>query len=140
MEKLFELMNKRGYFKKQQEDISRLFKHIKPEQKERSIYYFMEFIKSSERYNDALSKCTGYVYELYGGTKARGEILQIFHKREYDVLETNKVLNLFGDIPFEEKENLAKRILPIVTKIQDLNLILESAKQIVCDFKKEKNI
>lgn len=54
------------------------------------------------------------------------------------MLEINKVLNLFGDIPFEKKANLAKRILPIVTRIQDLNPILESAKQIVGDFKKEK--
>ena len=131
-------MKNRGYFKKQQEDIFRLLKHIKPFQNERTIGYFIEFIESSERYYDALSKCTGYVYELYGGTKARGEILRILHEREYDVLETNKVLTLFGDIPFEKKANLAKRILPIVTRIQDLNLILESAKQIVGDFKKEK--
>ncbi len=140
MERLLDLMERKGYFKKQQQDILLLFEHINADQKERTIRIFMDFIESSERYFDALTLCTKYVYELYGGTKARTEILAIFHERDYDVLEAGKVLNLFGDIPFEEKENLAKRILPMVIEIKELNLILKNAKQIVSDFKKEKNI
>ena len=138
MDRLVTLMNKKGYLRKQQNDILRLFKNINDNIKEQSICIFMEFINSSDRYFDALKKCTGYVYELYGGTKARGEILRIFHDREYDVLETNKILHLFADVPFSEKENLAKLILPLVIETQDLNLIIKKAKQIATDFKKEK--
>ena len=140
MDRLITLVNEKGYLRKQQEGILRLFENINDNIKEQTICVFMDFIESTDCYFGALSKCTGYVYELYGGTKARGEILRIFHEREYDVLETNKILHLFADVPFSEKENLAKEILPIVVKIQDLNLIIKKAKQIAHDFKKEKLI
>lgn len=139
MERLVALMNEKEYLRKQQEDILRLLKNINENQK-KTICAFLEFIELAERYRDALSKCTGYVYEIYGGTKARGEILQIFHERNYDVLETNKIFHLFADIPFAQKENLAKQILPTVVELQDLNLIIERVKQITYDFKKEKMI
>lgn len=140
MERLLALMSEKEYFKKQQEDILRLLKDVNENQKDQTICIFMDFIKLSEHYFDALSKCTGYVYELYGGTKARGEILRIFQEREYDRSKAHKIMHLFADIPFSEKENLAKEILPIVIENQDLNLIVKATEQIVYDFKKRKKI
>ena len=140
MERLVDLMNKKGYLKKHQADILKLFKHITDNQKERTICIFMEFVESSDWWHDAVKKCTSYVYELYGGTQVRSEILGIFHERDYDISKRSKVFNLFGDIPFEEKENLAKEIYPIVFENQDFNLILSKVEHIVSEFKKAKNI
>ena len=140
MERLEKLMDEKGYLKKQKYEILRRLEDVSDNHKERAICAFMKFIEESEGFNDAVTKCTDFIYNLYGGLEVRTKILDIFLKRDYDVKDTNKVLALFGDIPFQEKENLAKRLLPIVVETEDFNLILKNAKQIVRDFKKEKNI
>lgn len=85
----------------------------------------MDFIESADNANEARRECTTYVYDMYGGKQVRTRILEIFLDRDYPVQKTNRVFRVFGPIPFEEKENFAKRILPVVEETEDIDLIIK---------------
>lgn len=137
MERLKNLMNEKGYNRHNQENIEKLLKYIEPHRFEKTVNVFMDIIEKAQNEHEADRKCTTYISDMYGGRQVRTKILRIFRDRDYPHEKTNRFMLMFGQIPFDEKENFAKRILPIVEEAEDIDLIIKRTRENIKEFKKE---
>ena len=114
------------YSQNSKHEIMGFFGTLEPEQKEKVAKQAIPLVESSQTEQEAVTKIKKLIKYHY-----RTKMCNLFLERDLSIPTESEISRLFKDLKEEEKENLAKKIIPLIESSKTEQEILTKVKQLI---------
>ena len=123
---LLEIITEKKFSLSTENEIMHLFRDIEPSKKEEIAKQAIPLVESSQTEQEAVTKIKQLIKYHY-----RTKMCNLFLERDLSIPTESEISRLFKDLKEEEKENLAKKIIPLIESSKTEQEILTKVKQLM---------